>query len=125
MIQTVIHSQAVEISPHSERVIRDQIQRALGRFSPQVRAVSVHVKDVNGPRGGPDTSVIVRTRLRGRIELSASACRTQLLAASSSAIKRARRQVKRAIRRKQSFERLSFGDRNTASQPGFRRAAEG
>lgn len=124
MIQTVIHSQGIDISRHNERVIRNQIHRALGRFSTHVRMVSVHIKDVNGPRGGPDTSVIVRTRLRGRVELSASARRSRLLAASSSAVQRTRRQVKRAIRRQQSFSRMSFSDRSGLRPLGMHSAAQ-
>ena len=123
MIQTVIHSQGVDVSRHSERIIRNQVQRALNRFRSHVRLVSIHIKDVNGPRGGADTSVIVRTRMRGKIELSANARRSRLLAASSSAIRRTRRQVKRAIRRQQSFDRMTFGDSNMR-QFGARAVAE-
>ena len=123
MIQTVIHSQGVDVSRHAERIIRNQVQRALNRFGSHVRIVSVHIKDVNGPKGGADISVIIRTRLRGRVELSANARRSRLLAASSAAIKRTRRQVKRSIRRQQSFERLTFGAH--AVQPLGSRALAG
>ena len=109
MIQTVIHTQGIELSRSAERIIREQIHRSLRRFGDYVRFVSVHIKDINGPRGGRDTSVTIRTRLRGRIELAASARRSRLLAASSAAARRTRRQVKRSIRRQQSFNRPQFG----------------
>ena len=118
MIQIVIHSQGIDLSRSKERMIRHQVQHTLNRFSTQVRLVSLHIKDVNGPKGGSDISVVVRTRLRGKVELAASAQRAEVLAATSSAIRKTRRQVKRTIRRQQSFERLSFSSRSLASQPG-------
>ena len=75
MVQTVIHSQGIDLGRTQERAIQNQLQRALGRFRMHVRLVDVHIKDINGPKGGPDISVVVRTRLRGRIELAASARR--------------------------------------------------
>ena len=44
-------------------VIEDASRRALfafGRFAPRIRGVSMVVSDVNGPRGGVDTSCRVR-----------------------------------------------------------------
>ena len=109
MIRITIHTQGVSITAPKDRAIRAQINRSLQRFDNYVRAVDVHIKDINGPRGGQDMSVLMRVQLRGMLELAASARRSNLLAATSSANNRVRRQVKRAIRRQQSFDRMDAG----------------
>lgn len=46
------------------REIRDYIERrlrfALGRFLPEITAVSVNVSDLNGPRGGIDKKIKIQ-----------------------------------------------------------------
>lgn len=109
MFQTVIHTQGLSLSGNTESVIRRQIEQRLHRFSDHVRFVSIHIKDINGPRGGTDRSVVIRVRLRGRTELAASACRSRVLAATDAASRKTKRQVKRAIQRQKNFERLNLG----------------
>lgn len=42
---------------------RERIGFAVGRFSRQVRWLSVRLRDVNGPRGGVDKQCVVAARL--------------------------------------------------------------
>ena len=42
---------------------RTRLAFALGRFAGRVRSVSVHLADVNGPRGGLDKKCLIAVRL--------------------------------------------------------------
>ena len=109
MTNVTVNAQGLELSGKQIAKIGDTIARALQRFPDQVGNVTVYVRDINGPRGGHDISVVVRARMRGRMELTVSALRPSLGAALLVAARKTRRRVKRQVNRLRRFERSSIG----------------
>ena len=54
---------AAGLSPSLAPLARRRFEFALGRFGDRVRSVTVHLADVNGPRGGMDQHCLVAIRL--------------------------------------------------------------
>ncbi len=109
-----IHAPNIHLDASEQGKVRDQIKRALSGFADRVRAIDVYIKDVNGPRGGNDKSVVIHVRLTGRTVLASSSLKSKLLAASAAAANKIRRRVKSALRRQRRFERQSLNDARPA-----------
>ncbi|MBS1819320.1 MAG: HPF/RaiA family ribosome-associated protein [Acidobacteria bacterium] len=75
-----------------------RLEFALGRFAGRVRTLTVRLKDLNGPRGGPDKHCQIAVRLeRPRRVIVIEDVDTEPEAAISRAAERASRAVARAI----------------------------
>ena len=121
----------VSVSGHRVKVtagLREYIDRrlyfALGRFGPAIDHVSVHVGDVNGPRGGVDKhcQIVVKLRASGSNRIAIDDTDEDLRAAVTQASNRAGRTVARAIerkRRKRAYQRrrLLVEDTSRAMHP--------
>lgn len=103
-----IHTQGVPLTPKIEDHVRAQVTAALRSYADRVTAVDVYLKDVNGPKGGNDKNVLIRTRLRGRSQVAVTEQRDDLFSTIAAAARRTKRWVKRAIRKQQRFERESL-----------------
>ena len=83
--------------------ITDSIHKRLGwafrRFADEIVAVDVYLKDVNGPRGGADKRASVRVQLRNRTTVFVDSIQDNLYAAIGDVSRRAKRAVKRSIRK--------------------------
>lgn len=103
-----IRTQGVSLTPKIEEHVRAQLQAALRSYADRVTAVDVYLKDVNGPKGGDDKNVVIRTRLRGRSQVAVTELRSDLFSAIGAAARRTKRWVKRAIHKQQRFERRAL-----------------
>ena len=54
---------AAGLSPSLAPLARRRFEFALGRFGDRVRSLTVHLGDLNGPRGGVDKHCLVAIRL--------------------------------------------------------------
>ncbi len=79
--------------------VRNELSSALQRFSENVVAVDVFMKDSNGPKGGVDKHVLIRVRLRNRHRVVLEVAHENLYAAIKIAARKARRAVRRRLRR--------------------------
>jgi hypothetical protein len=60
-----ISSQDQAVTGKLKQLITRQVRFALSRFESRIRDVSVHLQDLNGPKGGLDKDCRIRVRLRG------------------------------------------------------------
>jgi ribosome-associated translation inhibitor RaiA len=87
-VRLTLRARSVAVSEATRAHVRKRIERALGKYGPRVERATVRFEDVNGPRGGVDTtcrikvvvghlpSVLVEHRAssaRGAFDLAAAA----------------------------------------------------
>jgi putative sigma-54 modulation protein len=92
----------------SEQLREHAVRRAhlhLSRFSGQVGSVSIHLSDVNGPKGGPDKRCQVMVRSTPIGTVSIDALNADAHCALDAAIERAARTVGREIERARESRR--------------------
>lgn len=89
---------------------RDQVRSALQRFSENILAVDVFMKDANGPKGGVDMQALVRVRLRNRQVIALETAHENLYAAIKKGCRRTQRAVRRHLRKSQRIRRKRLGD---------------
>lgn len=89
--------------------LREHIERrldaALGRFSHQIRCVSITLDDVNGPRGGIDKCCRVVVTLGRGDGICADATDAELAEAVGEAAERAARSIQRKLERRRRAKR--------------------
>ena len=85
--------------------VRKQVEQALARFDDYVVAVDVFLSDVNGPKGGPDKACVIRVQLPNRTTIPIETIRSDLYAAVYQSARRARRVVRRTLKKQRRFER--------------------
>ena len=88
-----------------------RLETALNRFAPRVRAVSVRVTDLNGPKGGPDKRCLIAVRLeRPNRLILIEQVHSDHLVAIGRAVDRAARAVARAVRAADERRYLRAGE---------------
>ena len=92
-MNAIIHARDFTITPAIRHWIERQLESALQRFDGEVTGVDVYLSDVNGPRGGDDKKVVMRTRLRGLPPVNVITQCGDLYVAISRSAKRLRRGV--------------------------------
>ncbi|MBA3847867.1 MAG: HPF/RaiA family ribosome-associated protein, partial [Planctomycetes bacterium] len=63
-MRITIHHRLSEITEAGALELRRRAAFALGRFATRIEALSLRIRDVNGPRGGVGFSCLARVRLR-------------------------------------------------------------
>ena len=101
-------AQGFELSSAIDTFVRDEVRSALERFTEEIVSVDVFMKDTNGPKGGVDKQVVMRVQMRGRQQITLQTTREDLYAAARISIKRAKRAVRRNLRKARRFEKLSL-----------------
>ena len=101
-----IRTQGFEPTSAIERFARDQIESGLRSFSDIVVSADVFMKDINGPKGGLDKQVLIRTRLRTSQVVTVECTRANLYSAIAAAARSSKRTVRRTLRRLHRRERL-------------------
>ncbi|MEM1110379.1 MAG: HPF/RaiA family ribosome-associated protein [Pseudomonadota bacterium] len=105
-------SQGFETDHSVAGFLQYRLKSALSRFDEQVVSVDVFMKDVNGPKGGVDKQVIMRTRLRNSPLIATQVKAASLYAAIADCTRKTKRCVTRSVNklkrvdRKQRIRRL-------------------
>jgi ribosomal subunit interface protein len=98
-------AQDFDMSRAIDQFVRDRIRSALQRFSEDILAVDVFMKDANGPKGGVDKQVLIRVRLRSRHVMALETEHENLYAAIRNGARRTRRTVRRQLRKFQRIQK--------------------
>jgi putative sigma-54 modulation protein len=104
-------SRGIDLTAALKDYVRRRVHFALGRFAGRIRSVSVHLVDVNGPRGGIDKCCDIRVNIGPRQEVIVRERQANIHAAVAFAVERADRAVRRQLqsgntgRYENSFER--------------------
>lgn len=107
MIVVQMRTQGLDLVGAIHRHLERRVRAALRSSSTRVRAVTLWLSDVNGPRGGADLHCAVSLELMPRGSVRAEATDSDLLAAVTRALARARRSFHRAARRDRDNPRRS------------------
>jgi putative sigma-54 modulation protein len=103
-----LHSPDLALPADIGVYVRAKLIAKLAKFGRQVTELLVHLKDVNGARGGVDKSCHVEVRLAGREPVNIEERHEDLRAAIDLAVERAAEAVHRHLDRPRS-KRLSKG----------------
>ena len=104
----IVRSHSLELADGVEDFVRDTLTSALERFVDELVDADVFLSDVNGPKGGPDKEVLVRLRLRNGQVIMAETVREDLYAALVDSVKKAKRAVRRSLKKSSRFDRRSL-----------------
>ena len=96
-----IRTQGFDTTGAIDGFVRQQADAALEKFSEHIVSVDVFMKDINGPKGGIDKQVLARIRLPGRQLIAMEVTRADLYAAVTVCLRRAKRAVRRAVKKLQ------------------------
>jgi hypothetical protein len=120
IISTSSHN--ILLSGELDRFVSETMHQALDRLGNDVLSVDVFLKDVNGPKGGIDKQVIARLHLRSRRQMVIETVDGSLHAAIRRTAKRAKRSVRRSMRKFRRVEKLRMhrrlGDNTIPSSLG-------
>lgn len=103
-------AQDFEMSDAIDRFVRRRLKKAFRRLDDEITAVDVYMKDENGPKGGEDKRVIIRVRQRNRPQFVVDTTCENLYAAVELGVKRAKRVIRRHLRKSRKVSRLSLRD---------------
>ena len=105
-----VRTQGFQRSAAIDAFVRNEIVSTMERFIDAIFSVHVFMKDTNGPKGGIDKQVLLRIRLRDGQQLALQTTRENLYAAVSVSAKRAKRAVRRNLRKRRRVEKRSHRD---------------
>ena len=98
------------VSPEMSDHVQRRLSFALSRFGGRVRAVSVGLADLNGPRGGIDKVCSMQARLSPRGSVRVEDADSDLRAAVDRSATRLARAVARALQRRREGAGPDNGD---------------
>ncbi len=104
-----LRSHGVDLARAMQRYVERRLRLALGASAANIREATVHLRDVNGPRGGVDQKCAVHVALAPSGTIRAEATDADLLLALERAAGRARRGIQRAVERRQEASRQRPG----------------
>ena len=101
-----VRTQGFELTRAINAFACSQLEAALKSYSEMVMSVDVFMKDINGPKGGEDKQVLVRTRLRTGQVIAIECTRANLYNAIAATTRRSKRSIRRALRKLRRIEKL-------------------
>ena len=114
IISTSSHN--IQLSRELDEFVSSTLRNSLERLADDVVSVDVFLQDLNGPKGGIDKQAVIRIHLRGRREVAIETVHENLSAAVRVGAKRAKRAVRRSLRKARRIEKFRIS-RRLASQP--------
>ncbi len=106
-----VHGYGIKVNPEWGELVERRLSFALSRFGGRVRAVSVSLVDLNGPRGGIDKKCSMQARLASRGSVRVEDTDSEVPAAVDRAAMRLARAVTRALeRRREATKAGVFGE---------------
>jgi putative sigma-54 modulation protein len=100
-----VRSKDVRLEDSMRFYIERRLEFAFSRFAGRIIRVTVHIVDVNGPRGGEDKACRIEASLRPSGRVFIEDRDADLLAAVDRAADRAAHAIARALRRSRAFRR--------------------
>lgn len=108
-MRSVIHAKDFPLTEAIRAHLMRRINTSFGRFEDRITSVEVYFKDLNGStRGGVDKKVLLRIELRGMEPVVVEHTSDDLYHAISAAARRAKKSVKRTLRRHQRIDRRNL-----------------
>jgi ribosome-associated translation inhibitor RaiA len=105
-MQLQIVARNLELTSSQREIVERRLGFALGRFGNRVRIVSVRFTDVNGPRGGVDTTCRIVATIVPKGEVRVEVTDVGVEAAVSRAAKRIARRVSTELDRRRTTKRV-------------------
>lgn len=96
----IVRGYGIDVNPDLGGLVERRLSFALSRFGARVRAVSVSLADLNGPRGGIDKKCSMQARLAPRGSVRVESRDSEVPAAIDRAATRLARAVTRAFERR-------------------------
>lgn len=100
-----VRTRQVQLDDFVRAHVERRLQLSLDRFSDRVQRVTVHLVDVNGPRGGKDKVCRIEARLRPTGVLFVEDADADLFVAIDRAADQAGEAVSRALKRDRDLAR--------------------
>lgn len=100
-----IQTQGFSLTPAISARVRDRLHKTMERYVDDIMSIDVFLKDLNGPKGGEDKTAVIRVRIRHLAPIAVTTTRSDLYKAIDESARRARRSVRRIVRRKWSIRR--------------------
>ena len=100
-----LHSPDLPLPPDVAEYVRDKLSAKLGKFGRQVIDVVVHVKDINGAKGGIDKGCHMEAHLAGHEPVNVEERHEDLRAAIDVAVQRLEEAVHRHLQRTRTVRR--------------------
>jgi ribosome-associated translation inhibitor RaiA len=100
-----LHSPDIPLPPDLADYVRDKLSAKLGKFGRRVMDVVVHIKDVNGVKGGIDKGCHLEAHLAGLEPVNVEERHADLRAAIDIGAQRLEEAVHRHLQRAQSMRR--------------------
>ena len=100
----IVRAHSLQVEEAVKAFVESNLESALGRFLDQVMDADVFLTDVNGPKGGEDKRVSIRLRLQNGHVIMAETTREDLRAALILSIRKAKRAVRRSLRKSRRFQ---------------------
>lgn len=98
-----LHADGIEATAHLRERIDRRLSFALSRFGSRILRTTVHLTDLNGPKGGLDKCCKIVLRIRGETPVVVEVVDTTWPVAIDRAASRLRHTVLRALERTRSF----------------------
>ncbi len=106
-MHTRIMTTGMNLSRANRRFIHERLRATLGRHADELQHVDVFLKDLNGPKGGRDTSARLRVRLSNGRVVTVEDVRDALEAAMTRASQRMGFAIRRAMEENRQIDRGS------------------
>ncbi|MDH4041486.1 MAG: HPF/RaiA family ribosome-associated protein [Gammaproteobacteria bacterium] len=103
-----IQTQGFELTPAIDSHVRRQLVRNLAGSEDKIIAVDVFLGDINGPKGGMDKKALVCVQLAQRLSVRFETIHSDLYRAVTAASRKARRSVKRTLRRHSRIDKAEL-----------------
>ena len=109
IISTSSHN--IQLSRELDDFVTTTMRGSLKRLADDVVSVDVFLKDLNGPKGGIDKQAVIRVHLRQRRDIAIETVHENLGAAIRIGAKRAKRAVRRSLRKARRIEKFRINRR--------------
>jgi putative sigma-54 modulation protein len=100
-----LHSPDIPLPPDVAEYVRDKLTAKLSKFGRRVMDVVVHVKDINGARGGIDKGCHMEAHLAGLEPINVEERREDLRACIDITVERLEEAVHRHLERTRTLRR--------------------
>ncbi|MFK8029638.1 MAG: HPF/RaiA family ribosome-associated protein [Gammaproteobacteria bacterium] len=103
-----LHTQGFDLTPAIEAHAKDQMRFHLAHFDECIVAADVYMKDINGPKGGPDKKVLIRLQLTSKTDVTIERTRSNLYTAIAVAARQSKRSVRRTLNKSRRMEKFAL-----------------